>query len=111
MLFRICQEALTNAAKHAQASEVRIRLAVTRSQVSLEIRDNGGGFVVPADWVELARQGHLGLVGMRERAEAVGGSMEISSQPGQGTRIQVVVPLEGQADPRGFYPSSPKTIT
>ncbi len=97
-LFRICQEALTNAAKHGRASEVRIRLAVTRSQVSLEIRDNGGGFVVPADWVELARQGHLGLVGMRERAEAVGGHLEIYSQPGKNTRLVVVVPLPSTTD-------------
>ena len=92
-LFRIYQEALTNIAKHAQATEIRIRFEKTAELAVLEIRDNGVGFEVPQDWLGLARQGHLGLVGLRERAEAIGGTVEISSHPGQGTCVQVTVPL------------------
>jgi signal transduction histidine kinase len=65
--------------------------------VQLAIRDNGQGFELPDDWFELVRNGHLGLLGMRERAEAVGGTMEVISQPGRGTLIQVNVPLGNQA--------------
>jgi two-component system, NarL family, sensor histidine kinase UhpB len=61
----------------------------------LEIQDDGVGFEVPKDWLELARQAHLGLVGMRERAEAIGGHLEVYSHSGQGTRIQIQVPLQG----------------
>ena len=77
-LFRIFQECLTNIAKHARATQVTIRLEKTEEAAVLEIQDNGVGFEVPQDWLELARQGHLGLVGMRERAEAVGGRLAIS---------------------------------
>jgi signal transduction histidine kinase len=60
----------------------------------LEIKDDGRGFEVPGRLIHLARQGHLGLVGAAERAEAVGGKMEIISKPGAGTLIRVEVPLE-----------------
>jgi len=98
-LYRIYQESLANIVRHAQASDVTIRLAKMEQQASLDIQDNGVGFAVPSDWLDLARHGHLGLVGMRERAEAVGGSLAVDSQPGQGTRIQVVVPIQMQRDP------------
>jgi signal transduction histidine kinase len=61
--------------------------------VVLEIRDNGVGFAVPEDWIELARQGHLGLVGIQERAEAIGGQVGIQSRVGEGTSIQVTVSI------------------
>ena len=64
----------------------------------MEIGDNGAGFDLPEDWLELARHGHLGLVGMRERTEAIGGTFEISSRPMLGTRIRVTVPLDEQTD-------------
>jgi PAS domain S-box-containing protein len=92
-LFRIFQETLVNILKHAQAAEVQIHLSQKHDQVALEIRDNGKGFEIPNDWLELARQGHLGLVGMRERAEAIGGQFEVYSQPGQGTFIRVIAPM------------------
>ena len=60
--------------------------------MQLEIKDDGQGFVVPTHQVELAREGHLGIVGMAERAEAIGGKFEVFSQPGQGTCIRVTVP-------------------
>jgi len=59
----------------------------------LEIKDNGRGFLVPERMIHFARQGHLGLVGALERAEAVGGKMKIQSAPGEGTQIRVEVPL------------------
>jgi PAS domain S-box-containing protein len=98
-LFRIYQQSLANILKHTQAKEVRVRLAQIGEQVQLEIQDNGQGFEVPEEWLGLVRKGHLGLVGMRERAEAVGGRLEVISQPGQGTLIQARVPLQ---IPSGF---------
>jgi len=93
-LFRIYQEAMSNIAKHAQASEVRVRLKKGAERVVLEIRDNGVGFEPPRDWLEMARQGHLGLVGLQERAAAVGGQVQIRSQKQRGTWVRVVVPTQ-----------------
>jgi signal transduction histidine kinase len=93
-LFRIFQQALANIVHHSQASQVHIRLEKKSGRVvRLTIQDNGVGFALPKDWLSLARAGHLGLVGMRERAEAIGGELEIQSEPGQGTQIRVTVPL------------------
>lgn len=91
-LFRIYQEALNNILRHAQASEISIRFHLEEGSASLEIQDNGKGFVVPEGWVQLARLGHLGLVGMRERIEAVGGNLIIQSRIGEGTLICAKVP-------------------
>jgi PAS domain S-box-containing protein len=101
-LFRIYQETLTNFTKHARATKGTVRLISTPGQVILEMEDNGVGFSVPKDWLELARRGHLGLVGMRERAEAIGGRLQVDSQPGQGSRIQVVVPIQNRVENSSF---------
>ena len=95
-LFRIYQEALNNIRRHVQRPDAlaSVRLEKDEKQVRLEIQDNGGGFTLPAEWIDLVREGHLGLVGMRERAEAVGGLLEIHPQSGDGTRLVVSVPLE-----------------
>jgi signal transduction histidine kinase len=93
-LFRIYQVSLANVFRHAAATQVEICLLLEKSRVILEIKDDGRGFEVPARLIQLARQGHLGLVGAAERAEAVGGKMEIISKPGAGTLIRVEVPLE-----------------
>jgi PAS domain S-box-containing protein len=93
-LFRIYQEAMNNIFKHARATEVRIHFSKAADQAVLQIQDNGVGFEIPEDWLELARNKHLGLVGMRERAEALDGTFEIRSQPGQGAQIEVVIPLK-----------------
>lgn len=92
-LFRIYQEALNNVIRHSKASQVRVSFAIEDQQVTLEIKDNGCGFEPPADWIDIARAGHFGLVGARERAEAVGGEITIESQKGKGTRIHVVAPV------------------
>jgi two-component system NarL family sensor kinase len=91
-LYRIYQECLNNVVRHARASEVNISLDVEAHSITLEVADNGCGFQVPTDWVVLARHGHLGLVGMQERAEAIGGQMQVFSEPGS-TRVRVSVPL------------------
>ena len=92
-LFRILQESLNNLVRHSGATQVRIRLRVAAAQVILEVADNGQGFTPPTDWLELARQGHLGLVGLRERAEAIGGHVEIESSPGHGATLHISAPV------------------
>jgi signal transduction histidine kinase len=71
---------------------VRIHLRKQNDQVLLEIKDNGRGFNVPNDWLDLIRQGHLGLAGMHERAEAAGGTLDVQSTPGEGTLISIKIP-------------------
>ena len=90
-LFRICQEALNNIAKHAKATRVRIALAVEDGQMAVSIADDGAGFD-PSAATE-ARASRWGMTTMRERAEAAGGSLEIRSAPGQGTKLRATVPF------------------
>lgn len=92
-LYRVYQNSLSNIIRHAQAKSVRISLSVEEEQVSLRIEDDGCGFTVPERWIELARAGHYGLVGMVERVEAIGGKITVHSSIGQGTTIQVDVPV------------------
>ena len=100
-LFRIYQTAITNVIRHAQASQAEINFQLLKDKARLEIRDNGCGFTVPRRWIELARQGHMGLVGAAERAEAAGGKLDVESAPGKGTLIRVQVPR----DPNGISAS------
>jgi signal transduction histidine kinase len=95
-LLRIGQQALQNAIQHAQANQIQIQLDYDDEAkwLLLQIDDDGQGFKVPANRVEFAREGHLGVVGMAERAEAVGGKFELTSEPGHGTCIRVIVPKE-----------------
>jgi len=93
-LFRICQEGLNNALRHAEAGQIDVTLDQQDRRVRLVVKDDGVGFEVPAHLGSLIDQQHLGLVGMRERAEGVGGSFCLESEPGQGTRISVDVSLE-----------------
>jgi signal transduction histidine kinase len=87
-LLRIGQEALTNALKHAQASHIRVKLCFKPEQVSLSVEDNGQGFN-PAVLIDNG----FGLVGLRERAEQMGGHLTVQSQPGIGTKIVCQVGL------------------
>jgi signal transduction histidine kinase len=88
VLYRVVQESLTNAAKHARASRVTVGLATENGVVRLRVRDDGAGFD-PASARRLVQEGHFGLAGMRERVEMVGGQLHIDSSPGQGTTIAV----------------------
>jgi len=85
------QEALTNIAKHAGASHAWVRLAAVDGQVELQIRDDGVGFDTD-QLAALVKSGHFGLAGMRERVEMAGGSYQLSSDPGDGTTITVLLP-------------------
>lgn len=93
-LYRIAKEALANVVRHAQATEVAITLVIEDGAAVLEIRDNGRG--MSRDRIDSSHS--LGLLGMRERAELLGGSVAIESHEGEGTRIRATLPL-GKDDP------------
>ncbi|MBN1888615.1 MAG: PAS domain S-box protein [Thermoflexales bacterium] len=87
VLYRIAQEALNNIVKHAQAGWVDMRLSECEQEVILVVQDDGVGFDHRREY-----PGHLGLHSMRERADSVGGTLEIESQAGEGTLLQVRIP-------------------
>jgi signal transduction histidine kinase len=92
VLYRVAQEALTNIAKHADAVLVKVTLQKSAGAVRMEINDDGKSFQV--ERVLLAKHNNrLGLVGMRERIEMVGGSFHIESAPGKGTTVRAQIPL------------------
>ncbi|MFC1902981.1 histidine kinase [Chloroflexota bacterium] len=87
-LLRICQESLTNVKKHAQASQVEVNLAFEEKAVRLKVQDNGIGFNP-----EILTKNRFGLISMRERARLLGGSIEIRGEKGQGTYLEVTIPI------------------
>ncbi len=89
-LFRVCQEALTNIAKHAQAKAVNLEVFVDTSNITLEITDDGVGL----DEGSLSKAGSYGLLGMRERAAGLDGWLEVNSAPGRGTGVMLSLPLD-----------------
>lgn len=91
--FRIAQEALTNVVRHAKARNVWIELSRTERTVELAVRDDGVGFDAPRMLARAAASGHLGLLGIRERVEILGGSVMVESQPTRGTSIRVSLPV------------------
>jgi signal transduction histidine kinase len=86
-LYRVTQEATANVAHHANAHRLRVELAIHGAAIRLRIEDDGCGFVPE----HAAAAGHFGLAGIRERAELVGGTLTIASQPGQGTTVQLCI--------------------
>jgi two-component system sensor histidine kinase UhpB len=98
-LFRIVQEALTNAAKHAAASQARVWLSGSKGQVRLLIEDDGLGMRAAPAANDPGREGGWGMAAMRERAEAVGGALRVE-RPERGTRIVVEV-ASGDPHPPG----------
>jgi signal transduction histidine kinase/ligand-binding sensor domain-containing protein len=90
-LLRIAQEAVTNAVKHARASQVSIHLEMAGRKLSLRVADNGRGFEQDEAFSEVG--GHFGLLGMRERAERLGGELRLHSELGHGTEVAVTVPI------------------
>lgn len=97
-IYRISQEALSNVRKHANATSVRVKLALEPAQVLLEISDDGRGFEVPFILTDLAQEGHFGLTGIQERVWAAGGTLSIKSAPGLGTRLRVILPARSQKE-------------
>lgn len=90
-LYRIAQEALYNVVKHAHATYAALTIAFMPDVTELTVSDNGIGFTVPQSPTDLVPAGHLGLMGMHERASLIGGRLEIESAPGKGTRLRVRV--------------------
>jgi signal transduction histidine kinase/ligand-binding sensor domain-containing protein len=93
-LLRIAHEALRNALKHAHARRIDLQLAYQGDRITLVVRDDGRGF--QPEGAEGPEQGHFGLLGMRERAARIGGVLNLASQRGQGTTVQVVLPGAGE---------------
>ena len=91
-VFRIFQETLTNVARHADASEVDVRMANQDGDLTLEVRDNGKG----AAQEQLSNGRSLGILGMRERASLLGGELVIRGNPEKGTTVRVRIPQRDQ---------------
>ena len=92
VLFRVAQEALTNVARHAQASRVEVSIQELADRIGLKIKDDGKSFSVERQ-LHAKTGKRLGLLGMRERVEMVGGTFCVESTPGKGTTIQVAIPF------------------
>jgi len=88
-IYRVAQEAIENAVKHADSQALALSLAQSGETLTLVVRDDGAGF----DPKAAEKTGHFGLLGMRERARLVGGTLDIASRPGQGTMVTLVMPV------------------
>ncbi len=93
-IYRICQEALNNVAKHALASGVEVHLFRDADAITLEVSDDGQGF----NTALLNESRRFGVLGMRERAQAYGGWVDVNSARGKGTTIMVSIPLRRVED-------------
>lgn len=100
-LLSIVREALANVRRHSDAERVQITLAAGRDAIEIEIRDDGAGFDPAVAGPRAIRDGHLGLVGMRERMRLLGGRTEIRSAPGGPTVVAAQLPRWPAADGRG----------
>ena len=94
----VLQEALANADKHAQAQTIQVRVAIQPNVVRLNVRDDGKGFDVAEARRRAAKTNHFGLLGADERVAAVGGAINVQSLPGQGTSIDVYLPMNEQQE-------------
>jgi len=91
--FRVAQEALTNALKHAKAKRLSIELRCSDKVLMMIVRDDGAGFDVDEAWKRVSQGESLGLLSMEERVSSVGGHIEVRSSPGGGTEVRVQFPL------------------
>jgi signal transduction histidine kinase len=95
-ILRVAQEAIHNVEKHAAANNLSVRLEYGRDKVALEVRDDGRGFTAGDD--SFAKPGHYGFTGMKERAAAIGGTLELTSEPGKGTSVRLATPTPKEAE-------------
>jgi PAS domain S-box-containing protein len=100
VFYRVAQEALTNVARHAQASRVEVNFEKLPNAICLKIKDNGKSFQAQRV-MQSKRNTRLGLIGMRERLEMVGGSFSVESAPGKGTTVRAQIPLANRRAGRG----------
>ena len=93
ILFRIVQEALRNIAKHAQASKAEVKVEFEKQKTRVTISDDGIGFQLPKSLGDLPHMGKLGLAGMQERVQLLGGNLKLKSKVGKGTTVVAVAPI------------------
>lgn len=93
-LYRVAQEAVRNALKHADAQTITISLARRDHEIVLRVVDDGRGFRKPPHYFQFGAAGRFGFVGMKERVETIGGELDVASEPGEGTTITARVPVE-----------------
>ncbi len=105
--FTIVQEAINNIKKHAVARNVWLTIGLQKGELTVTVKDDGQGFDMKRVERFYSEEGHLGLLSMQERAEAIGGQLSIKSSPGRGTSVVLTVPLYDQEPP----PSSPLATT
>ena len=91
-LLRICEEAVANAAKHAHPTQVEVSLAFDAKSVQLRVRDNGCGF--DPTHAGVLKNGHFGLLGIKERVASLFGTLSVDSGPGRGTSLRVIIPRD-----------------
>jgi len=92
-IYRVVQESLSNVRKHSEATSAIIKLQFTKDKVSIEVNDNGKGFNYSQTMRQATATGHVGLLGMRERAIMMGGDLKIKSKVGDGARINLTLPI------------------
>ena len=97
-LFRIAQEAINNIVKHSNANQVEIKLSQQEKNIQLEVKDDGQGFNLDSVRHEAVSLQQLGLIGIEERAELIGGDAQFMSEPGVGTQILVRVPISSAGE-------------
>jgi signal transduction histidine kinase len=95
-VYRIVQEALSNVARHAHATQVRIEIEYGRDSLICRVIDDGVGYIASSQNADAAEDGHFGIIGMRERADLAGATLEIASSPGAGATVEVLVPYTSQ---------------
>ena len=93
VLFRVVQEALRNVAKYAQATKAEVKVEFEEQRIRVTIGDDGVGFQLPESLGDLLHSGKLGLAGMQERVQLLGGSLKIKSEVDRGTMVVAVVPI------------------
>ena len=93
VLFRITQEAMRNVWRHSQATRAEIMVEFNETKIRVSVSDNGKGFSLPKTISDLARDGKLGLAGMQERAQLLGGTVTVKSEPDKGSSISVELPI------------------
>lgn len=93
LLFRIIQEALSNVWRHSQGTEADVLININDNKIKITVTDNGTGFSLPATTGDLVKDGRLGLAGMQERINLIGGTFNLESVPGSGTTVTIEAPI------------------
>lgn len=99
--FRVAQESITNALRHASARRVSVMIVQRAAGITLSVKDDGRGFDVGGTIETAAAEGHLGVIGMRERVRAYGGMFQVISHPGIGTTVTVDLPFKSKRELKG----------